>query len=70
MATRKQCIEVTVEHQYLIIVEQAQNKTALFTVTYWLQVMTGLTYIEAMTAFGKCVFHVLACNGQLNNEGK
>lgn len=41
----------------------------LFTVTYGAQVERGLTYSEACKSFGKCVFHALACEGLLDNEG-
>lgn len=52
-----------------IKLEQREDSKALFRVTYGLQVHDHLTYAEGMTEFGKCVFHALACEGLLNNEG-
>ena len=54
----------------LIEVKQDQNKAALFTVTYGLQVKDGLTYARAAKELGECIFHHLACESELNNEGK
>ena len=54
----------------LIEVKQEQNKAALFTVTYGLQVKDGLTYARAAKELGECIFHHLACESELNNEGK
>ena len=55
---------------HLIEVKQAQNKAALFTVTYGLQAKDGLTYARAAKELGECIFHHLACESELNNEGK
>ncbi len=48
--------------------EQAGNKAGLFTVTYGLQVVRGLTYSEAAAEYGSCLMHALACEGRLDNE--
>lgn len=49
--------------------EQRANKHGLFRVTYGLQVVDELGYEAACMEFGSCVFHALACNSELNNEG-
>lgn len=54
----------------LIEVKQDQNKAALFSVAYGLQVKAGLTYARAAKELGECIFHHLACESELNNEGK
>jgi len=51
-------------------VEQRQNKAALLRVTYGLQVKDGLTYAQAARELGECIFHALACDSILNNEGE
>jgi len=38
-----------------------------FTVTYWKQRKTGLTYEQAAQEFGECVMHALACDGKLDS---
>ena len=52
----------------LIQLDQSDTKSALFTVTYGRQVKSGLTYSQACTELGQCIFHYLACEGGLNNE--
>lgn len=39
-----------------------------FTVTYGLQVRRGLTYTQAACEFGYCLFHLMACEGRLDNR--
>lgn len=39
-----------------------------FTVTYGLQVSTGLTYSQAAKELGLCIMHAAACAGTLDNE--
>lgn len=51
-------------------IEQSGNRHGRFTVTYGKQVRSGLSYAEAAREFGLCVFHALACDGALNNEGE
>lgn len=53
----------------LIEVKQSDRKDALFTVSYGVQVKTGLTYARAARELGECMFHHLACESLLNNEG-
>lgn len=60
----------TDSHAYPIKVEQSESKAGLFRVTYGLQVKSNLTYAQAAKEFGKCMFHALACEGRLNNDGK
>ena len=52
-----------------IEVKQAETKQALLTVTYGLKVKSDLTYSQAATSLGRVIFHHLACEGILNNEG-
>lgn len=52
-----------------ISIEQ-RGENGLFRVTYGLQVKRDLTYAEAAREFGYCVFHALACDGKLGNDGK
>ena len=53
-----------------IKVEQSQSKAALFRVTYGKQIKSGLTYAQAAKELGECLFHALACESKLNNEGE
>lgn len=48
-----------------LVLEQYAN--GLFRVSYGLQVTDDLTYNEAAQEFGYCLFHALACDGQLDN---
>ena len=52
-----------------IKVEQEENRKARFRITYGLQVKPYLTYRQAAHELGECIFHALACEGRLNNEG-
>lgn len=54
----------------LITLEQKATKSALFVVTYGLQRKTNLTYAQASKELGECIFHHLACEGMLDNEGE
>jgi hypothetical protein len=54
----------------LIKLEQRTNKAALFRVTYGLEVRDELPYALACKKFGEAVFHALACDGVLNNDGE
>jgi hypothetical protein len=54
----------------MIEVKQAESKAALFTVIYGAQVRDCLTYAQASKELGECIFHHLACESILNNEGK
>lgn len=45
------------------VTQQGPNN---FTVIYGKQVKPRLTYAQAAREFGECVFHSLACIGQLN----
>ena len=49
--------------------EQSESKRGLFRVTYGKQVSKNLIYSEAAKKYGECLFHALACDGLLNNEG-
>ena len=53
----------------LIELKQAETKQALFTLTYGAQVDTGLTYSRAAKLLGESMFHYMACESQLNNDG-
>jgi hypothetical protein len=57
----------TAEH--LLMLEQHEDRKALFRVTYGAQVRDGLTYAKAAKEFGECMFHHFACESMLNNEG-
>jgi len=52
-------------------IKMAQNKGGkrLFNVTYGQSAYVGLSYAEAAETLGECVFHALACDGKINNEG-
>lgn len=60
------CIDLP---QHEIKVEQHEDRNKLFRVTYGKQVMPNLTYHEAATELGFSLFHALACEGKLDNEG-
>ncbi|CAB5224308.1 hypothetical protein UFOVP393_53 [uncultured Caudovirales phage] len=49
--------------------DQSEGKGKLFRVTYGKQVKDQLTYTEGAREFGLCLFHALACDGLLDNEG-
>ena len=40
-----------------------------FTVEYGKQIKDGLRYAAAAREYGECVFHALACNGDLDAGG-
>ena len=52
-----------------IKVEQREDKYGRFKVTYGKQVRDGLCYSEAARELGLNIFHALACEGKLDNEG-
>ena len=51
---------------FLLKVEQTGKDR--FTVTYGLQIKRSLTYREAACEFGFCLFHLMACEGRLDNR--
>jgi hypothetical protein len=55
---------------FTIKIEQHEDTRALFRVSYGAQVRDNLTYIEAAKEYGLCVFHALACEGKLTNDGE
>ena len=57
---------ITIPNQYPVSLEQSTS--GRFTVRYGLQVKRGLDYSDAAKEFGLCVFHALACSGELDNE--
>lgn len=42
-----------------------QNSKSNFTVIYFLQVNSGLDYVQAAKELGLCIMHQSACNGLL-----
>lgn len=50
---------------YPVTIEQWDN--GKFRIKYGAQVKDGLTYGEAVSEYGACVFHSLACAGKLDN---
>ena len=52
-----------------IQVDQAESGKKLFTVTYGLQQKKGLTYAQAAKELGEVLFHHLACESILDNDG-
>lgn len=60
------CLSLT-DIAFPIKLEQAAN--GRFRVTYGLQVKAGLGYVDAAKELGECLFHALACDGNLDNEG-
>ena len=55
--------------QALIELKQSDSKQALFTLSYGAQVDSGLTYSRAAKLLGESIFHHLACESELNNDG-
>ncbi|MCB0713791.1 MAG: hypothetical protein KDD67_15800 [Ignavibacteriae bacterium] len=51
---------------FLLRVEQTAIDT--FTVVYGMQVKRNLTYSDAACEFGLCLFHLMACEGRLDNR--
>lgn len=56
----KKVIEIT-DYAYPVVLEQHEDKRALFRVTYGKEVHDGLTYTKAAAEFGLCLMHALAC---------
>lgn len=54
----------------LIQVDQYAGRGKRFTVTYGLQRKTDLNYADAARELGECIFHHLACDGMLDNDGE
>lgn len=54
---------------FTIKIEQHEDVRALFRVSYGQQTWDNLTYTDAAKEYGICVFHALACESLLNNEG-
>ncbi len=52
---------------YAIKLEQRSDLS--FRVTYGLQVKDNLNYSQAAAEYGLCLFHALACDDLLNNDG-
>lgn len=57
------------EAAFPIRIEQSEAGMRLFKVTYGKQVRSQLTYADAAREFGQCMFHALACDGLLDNNG-
>lgn len=55
--------------KHLIQADQSESGKKLFTVTYGLQVKSGLTYSQACTEIGAVILHHLCCEGIADNEG-
>ncbi len=55
---------------FVIKIEQHETKSALFRVSYGQDVIDNLTYKTAALEYGLFVFHALACDGLLDNEGE
>jgi hypothetical protein len=49
---------------------EQRGENGLFRITYGKQVKENLTYADACHEFGECVFHALACDGKIGNNGK
>jgi hypothetical protein len=62
------CYELP-ELAFGVKIEQ-RGENGLFRITYGKQVRENLTYADACHEFGECVFHALACDGKLGNNGK
>jgi hypothetical protein len=56
----------TITGQHPVMVKQSAN--GLFTVHYGKQVRSGLSYTEALTEYGACIFHALGCAGLLDHK--
>lgn len=54
--------------EHMIQVDQNDQGSKLFTVTYGLQVKRGLTYAKACTEIGAAILHYLSCEGVVDNE--
>lgn len=65
----KVCYRALIGTGFPVKVSQHEDAKKLFRVTYDQQVKDNLTYTEAAHEFGECVFHALACEGELDNEG-
>jgi hypothetical protein len=49
-------------------IELAQTGIDQFTVRYFKQIKSGLTYSQAAREYGCCLMHWLACEGKLDNR--
>lgn len=59
----------TTDLEGLPIKVEQRGENGHFRVTYGLQVKDGLTYAQAAHELGECIFHWLACEGKLGNDG-
>lgn len=69
MSKYRICAEYSEGLAFTVRIEQ-RGENGRFRITYGLQVKDGLTYADAAREFGECVFHALACEGRLGNQGK
>ncbi len=52
-----------------IELRQENTRRRLFTVAYGSDIRRGLTYSQAAANLGQCIFHALACESLIDNEG-
>ena len=65
----KTCHVTEIEHQHPVtLYERSTKGQRRFRVQYGSQVRDRLTWEEAAAEFGECVFHALACNGDIRND--
>jgi hypothetical protein len=64
----KTCFQIERGFGWPIKVEQSAK--GAFRVTYGKQVKANLDYAAAAHELGECIFHALACEGNLDNEAE
>lgn len=65
----KETFNLCFENTELDVKLEQERRSKRFRVTYGLEVRSGLGYSEAAKQFGQVMFHALACESKLNNEG-
>lgn len=53
----------------LIELRQSEDTNGRFILTYGCEVAPGLTYAQGAKKLGEAIFHHLACESILNNQG-
>lgn len=61
------CFEVVISGMPITLFQCGKDK---FTVQYWKQIKTNLTYARAASELGANIMHALACEGKLDNREK
>lgn len=59
------CFEIEIAGMPIVLDQFGRDR---FTVTYWRQVKSDLSYAGAAKELGSCILHALACDSKLDNR--